>query len=463
MKTKNKANKISTFFLITAMILCSSVFTSCFNAVFYNIRQDVSPEDSTVKGMINSICRYSIDDEEYLFLAAEKGLRYKSASTGNVRNNSNSSWETYQYLPFQNHKYLYYGFTGSSHEGETILKVLADKDTLYLITVDYSQEITDGYSKPDHIHIWAKQFKTKAELSSKGDEWTEIKFAESADEQRDNFFPYTYESVKDVYFSNFNMFSTNAPKKEHRRVFVRCSNRRYYELKGLEKEDITSSVFAQDYKLVYADYDDSESEEPKNVRADIDSAAYLGETLYFFDSMAVTTNETFEKNATFIYFARSERTERNESSSLYEPIHFTTEELNYIYEKNIEVDGKQTSKLVCKTIISDAGEPISCLSVTKDALLIGRGDFTITTTTYGGITKVSLDEDGNAGSELLSFDTNASIQILTLLAVDPAKTEKENIIYSSIVFKGSGSSSGTSFDNIGLWAYYPDRGNWNCE
>ena len=82
--------------------------------------------------------------------------------------------------------------------------------------------------------------------------------------------------------------------------------------------------------------------------------------------------------------------------------------------------------------------------------------------------KPELDENG-IPTELTSFTSNASIQlsysyqILTLLVTEPAKTESANTIYSSIAFKGSGASAGTSFDNIGLWAYYPERKNWNCE
>ena len=123
---------------------------------------------------------------------------------------------------------------------------------------------------------------------------------------------------------------------------------------------------------------------------------------------------------------------------------------------------------------TSCGELISSLAVTSDCILIGRGDYSVATTNAGGIVKAKLT-NGIPDTGLTSFETNASIQlsysyqILTLLAVDPEKEEEENTIYSSITFKGTGSSAGTSFDNIGLWAYYRDRGtdptmgNWNCE
>ena len=132
----------------------------------------------------------------------------------------------------------------------------------------------------------------------------------------------------------------------------------------------------------------------------------------------------------------------------------------YLYLKDGNVTLGETT--------TSCGEIISSLAVTKDSILIGRGDYSVATSNAGGIVKAKLT-NGVPAQELASFGTNASIQlsysyqILTLLTVDPEQTEEENIIYSSITFKGTGSSAGTSFDNIGLWAYYPDRGNWNCE
>ena len=446
---------------ITAAILTAFTFTSCFNAVFYNIRQDVEPEQSTVKGVINAICRYTISGEEYLFLGANEGLRYKLAKTGNVRDSNNSSWKVYSDLPFELHKFSYYSGDGKGeHVGQAILKVLADKDTLYLVTTDYSHEYIDGYSYPNHTYIWAA--KLTAEDGKISGNWKEVKFDT-------DIFPYSYEEINKIriYFSHFNVFSTNSVNPAHRRVFVRGNNKGgkaggdcYFELKGLDAEGNPNS--AEEIKLTkVADFandtiatinNSSTQASPVN----IDSVAYFNNDYYFFDSIAVTTNETATSEPTFLYFARS-TSSRKENEEDYHP---STSELAYLYIK----DGNTT--LGEKT--TSCGEIISSLAVTKDSILIGRGDYSVATSNAGGIVKAKLT-DGIPATELSSFDTNASVQlsysyqILTLLAVDPEKTEEENTIYSSITFKGTGSSAGTSFDNIGLWAYYPDRGNWNCE
>ena len=470
-----KKNKI---IFITATILSALIFSSCFNAVFYNIRQDVFPEESTVKGVINTICRYTIDGEEYLFLAAEGGLRYKLAKTGNERSNNNSSWKTYpkDNLPFKLHKYTYYGTNGADHEGQTILKVLADKDTLYLITTDYAQDFDEGYSRPNHTFIWAAKLSAPENGTITG-EWTEIKFGTdqgdyTADEQRDNVFPYTYNSTKKLYFSHFNVFSTNSINPEYRRVFVRgntisgkgkVGSDFYYEIKGVEKPvEIflkKEASFTDDVIACVGTTTDV---------TNIDSAAYLGDKLYFFDSIAVTTNEHYKLdtetntttteyvNSTILYFAQS-NTKSVDSDEDYHP---STKNLKYISLKS-------GTPSVGETVLN-CSEAISSLAVTSDYILIGRGDYSYGTSSAGGIVRAELDENG-IPTELTSFTSNASIQlsysyqILTLLVTEPAKTESANTIYSSIAFKGSGASAGTSFDNIGLWAYYSDRGNWNCE
>lgn len=121
-----------------------------------------------------------------------------------------------------------------------------------------------------------------------------------------------------------------------------------------------------------------------------------------------------------------------------------------------------------KKLALDAGTDISCLAATKDALLIGRGDFSNSLISKGGIAKTSL-KDGVPGNSLESFSTNATsqlasvYQIYTLLVANPEQTELEASIYASMGFKGSGSSTSVSYDNIGLWSYYPARGNWNRE
>ena len=133
---------------------------------------------------------------------------------------------------------------------------------------------------------------------------------------------------------------------------------------------------------------------------------------------------------------------------------------------------KYTDGTETKVAISNCETPISCLAASSNVLLIGRGDYSETIVyTTGGITQTSLT-DGIPGTKLQSSAIgNAETQlspsylILTLLNVDPSKTELNSTLYASLGFAGSGSSTTASvnYNRIGLWSYFPSRGNWNCE
>ena len=163
------------------------------------------------------------------------------------------------------------------------------------------------------------------------------------------------------------------------------------------------------------------------------SAAYFDGGVKFFTSHAVTTNETYTSNATRLYYADGE--------DLY-------------YSNN----GKYVKAL-------DSDRVISALTTCKDSILIGYGDITNTSSEYGGIGRASLDKNGIPASSTSSFSTNAAFQItsayavLTLLNATPEKNETGSALYASITF----SSSNGLHENIGLWSYYPGRGNWNRE
>ena len=52
---------------------------------------------------------------------------------------------------------------------------------------------------------------------------------------------------------------------------------------------------------------------------------------------------------------------------------------------------------------------------------------------------------------------------MTLLCADPDINEADASLYASVSFRGSGASTSANPKNIGLWSYYPGRGNWNRE
>ena len=50
-------------FLSISIAAAAFGFTSCYDAIFYNIRNEVPLEDGVINGYINSIVRYQEPDE----------------------------------------------------------------------------------------------------------------------------------------------------------------------------------------------------------------------------------------------------------------------------------------------------------------------------------------------------------------------------------------------------------------
>ena len=105
-----------------------------------------------------------------------------------------------------------------------------------------------------------------------------------------------------------------------------------------------------------------------------------------------------------------------------------------------------------------------------DSLLIGKGSYASVATDDGGIARILLKDDNGKkvpDSKTSGFDNNAKYQftssyiLMTLLCADPSKSEAEASLYTTTSYRGSNGSA--SFRDIGLWSYYPSRGNWNRE
>lgn len=222
--------------------------------------------------------------------------------------------------------------------------------------------------------------------------------------------------------SNFNMFCTNDETSANRSAYLRIGSD-VYKLNGTSTP--ASTTTGSYNSAVYCSFT------PKDNPAD--SKLNKSGNVYFFASSAAISDNVNNK----IYWA--------EGSKLYYADASTEPDLRL-----------------------DAGVNISCLAVTADSILIGKADFTENSYTKGGVSKTSLTA-GVPGTSLEAFTTNAtsqlasSYQIYTLLCVDSSKNETAASIYASMGFKGSGSSTSVSYNNIGLWSYYPTRGNWNRE
>ena len=389
------------------LILFSLVnFTGCWNPIFYELRKDVKPETATVSGNISQITRYTIQGKEYLFLAADGGIRFKEAS-----NTIHGTWFIYPAPVLLSS----YSFDSSSFTGQQVIAVYANSTTLYAVTAAYTTTGSEGTTKPAKIFIWGK---TITALDS-SEEWKLINSDESID-----YFPIVKNTSTDYYYSLFNMFQTNTPQAAHRHFYFCTSSitgtNKYYEVVGTSAPvEITISKVEDGTEAVPL---------PR-----VFSAAYHKGAVKFFNSRAVTTNETEEKDATRVYY------------SFLNYLFYSDDNNNYVVRTN-------------------AGDYISSLATCKDSILIGRGAPNADTT-HAGITKTTLDENGVPGEIIVPFATNAAFQltetypVVSLINATPSNNENSSILYASVTFYGA---KGV-YDNIGLWSYYPERGNWNRE
>lgn len=255
---KNNKLKITT---IIFLAFFAFIITGCFDPIYHTIRQDVKPEKPTVSGdAINSIARYKVDDIEYLALAADGGLRYKKAD-----NTTHGSWSTFSNLPFELPHDV---FETNQIAGESIIKVLADKDYIYLVSVEYNNHI------PTNPKIWAGKMKAGFELDG---EWQKVNLGTN--------------KLEIGTTSKFNIFSTNDYVAENRKVYLRVGNdkdAKYFNIDGKDLKETTP--------LLGDKANDS-------LESSLNSVVYYGGEYYFFNSdVAIVNNDR-----KYIYYGDGEK------------------------------------------------------------------------------------------------------------------------------------------------------------
>ena len=398
--------------LILSVSLASILLTltGCFSPIFYEIRKDVKPETATVSGNIPNITRYRTGDKEYLFLAADKGLRYKEAA-----DEGHGSWGEYP-LPFELPSF---NFDETAMNGQQVIAVIANADTLYVASTEIATTGADGMTIPAKVNLWGRKIASSEGSPSTEGEWTLI------NKDLTKLFPLAYDSEEGEVSANFNFFQTNAPIAAHRHAYF-CSYDtekdvyRYYELNG------TSAPV----EFTISKIEDSEEDASKE-KGRVHSAVYYNGAVRFFTTIASTTDETYTTEAKRIYYG-------------------TDGTLKYIH------DG------ITEEIVGTSSN-ISAIMTCADAIILGKGNIK-SGAGSGGIEKVAII-DGVPEKGTSEFSTNASFQItnaylvIAMLNATPDRNETDSALYASITYFNKNGV----FDNIGLWSYYPGRGNWNRE
>lgn len=409
--------------IIKSLSICcifslSLMFTSCWDPIFHDLRKDVKPEKPTVSGNIAAITRYTVGGKEFLMVSADDGLRYKDAE-----NEAHGSWSTYS-LPFNLAKF---NFDNTSINGQQLLTVLSSSDTVYIVSAEFRTTGSEGITLPSKINIWGKKIAIDdGSLSSDG-EWVNI-----TDKLATDYFPVSYDIYTGIVETKFNFFQTNTPMAAHRHAYFCTYNSdseeyNYYELKGTDVPVRLSIANAQD-----------STEAAAKDSGRIYSAAFYKGAIRFFTSKTAYTDETYTNEAQRLYYY-----EYNNSESKHTLVCLTD-------------DNK-------KVLINDIGAKVSAIMPCADSILLGLGDI-LAGGGAGGIKKIKIT-NGEPETSFSDFTTNADFQItegylvLSMINATPQKNETESAIYASVTFF----SHNGVYENVGLWSYYPGRGNWNRE
>lgn len=400
------------FFISSFAVFVLSLFMSCQGVIFDEINKEVALEGSDISGEVLSIARFTdSENKEFIFVAcgtvfkknvdsAAKGT--PSSSKGNwigEKKGEEEDWVTYE------------GYMSSI--------ISNNKKELYALSFDIQSVDSEGENLPQSYTLFWSSDEAKSWNTVKYSDGSEVKVVTSG----------TSIGADGVRC----LFGTNAPQLAHRRAFFTAPGK-YYDTEE-EKEKDGFNVYMLEGGVATRLDSVSDSELPVDgEKSEIAaskykyiSAAYLADKFYFSTDKAITTDETYSKEAKYIYSG-------------------TDTNLKY---RGVSA-GYTTARSDMSSILS-----IACQS---DCLLIG---------TTSGIQKILLTDgvpgnDGtllyNAGSALSSY-----YEIHNVFAVDSSQPDGTGDLYATLTVEGNPSNSNASTKNEGLWAFYKFREHWNKE
>ena len=177
------------------LIFVPLFFTGCQDIIYAKIMNEVTLDDATISGHVNSIVRFS--NNIYI---QNGNVYYKAASSA-----SHDTWNKYTggLSP------LSYDYYAKVFNGMQIIKLAADSQYLYALGAEYKENENDGENPPSSINLYYS--------NGAGSSWKKIA-------------SYSYSSSSDI-----TIFCTNTPNSEYRKAYLRISsgdNKGVYRLNG---------------------------------------------------------------------------------------------------------------------------------------------------------------------------------------------------------------------------------------
>ncbi len=433
---------------LLSVLICSLglfSFVGCYDAILQGIREEVELEDAQISGFINNITRFNAKNEsgidtEYLYL--QNGLvYYKTTSNEDA---THGKWHKDGKTP-NPVKYNYYLENGSSgFSGTFFYKSAADGKYIYILGFEPEQDDDSGLNVSGTIKLYCSE--------GPGKEWKEV--AEINKKIEEYVFSLKSSTYSTYYLEDINicLFGTNDAKAENRKAYIRIGGG-----SGKTGGDttISSNLWKDEFELYELNGAEtsaascmasSKAENSLGITKDTMSAVYFKGKTYFFDRLG--TGKTLDSSGSDSYLIKCEGTTLCcTKDGTFTDIKITKDEEEQIYSLSTSAD---------KSIIS--------IAVTKNSILLG--------TSGKGAVRVLLDSEGKPtgnGSSDSGYSSNMSTImtnpyiVRTLFCVDSTKNEADTVMYSSLQFIYPETTAGASYDNVGLWSYYPSRGNWNRE
>ena len=421
-------------------------FTSCYDAIFYNIRTEVPLEDGVINGYTNSIVRYQEPDgTEFLYLQ-NGNVYYKQISDDTdkkilTKNQNHDKWTKDSSAP----EGISYSYFDQEFSGTYSCKLASDSNYVYLLgaTPEYDESSSRNILKNFKLYCYSKE-----------NGWKSVDAV--------NTILKKYESTlaEDKYMmdSSIQLFCTNTPQNAHRKAYIRIGGGSPYYSWMSDKQTYGSDFTVKDgvmncgiIELNGTDTDIANvvplgdgkigTLEKTGAGKDTTSAVYANSTVYFLDYLASSTNETKNKEADYIYLGNGK--------TLY---WFETASVSSVKALDAAPVGKSTG----------CADSILSMCVTNDSIILG--------TYEEGAYRIKTNS-GKPETSTSDFTTNADSVMYNpyivrmLFCTDPSlgETDDGSALYSALQFRYTESSASASYKNVGLWSYYKARGNWNKE
>lgn len=472
--------------IIGVFVLAVSLFgfTSCYDAIYQNIRDEIELTTQKMPGFINNIARYNNGDEQYLFLT-NGVIKYK-----NAKDAEHGKWNELSGngLPGSVH----YVFEDTKFKGFYFSKIIADQKYVYALGFEPTYDTDNSRNVPKELKVYYTE--PVIENGQLKMTWNEIEPLSAAINEYQN----EIDKIDDDNYGmaiSCHLFGTNSVNPEHRVAFLRVGGGSPYLGNARNEKSVLYRLDGETINPeaeVSSDSSGSDSGDYCYSEFDLDtlSVVYFGGKYHFMNYLNAETNEgttdsegNIRPEPTYVYFG-------DNGDNLY---YFSVADFNsksedfkkmFKYPRaEYRLDKVKEFVTAPTNLLSKNGESsgylenvfdsnVISIAVTSDSLLLGTGSnrsYNSGASNGSGAVRIEIDLSTGKPTKTGSFTTKADnvmrspYIVRALLAVDPSKKETETSIYSSMDYIYTATSAGTNSTNRGLWAYYPEKREWNRE